>query len=381
MNIVFVQAGLGAGGSEKIINLLAHHFCGIGHDVTVLALNGDKTQSYFEYGSNIRVECRQTGSGKRSRALKRLAEVRWLRKRFREAKADVVVSFLTKVNLLASIAAAGTGIPVIAAERNNPIRQMAGSPWRHANALTAVLADRFVMQTTESVGMLSSSGRRKSTVIPNPCMLDAVTAPKPDGPPAFVAVGRLDPQKGFDLLIEAFGTVSSRLPEATLTIFGEGKERAFLERRVEELGLGEKVSLPGTTDKPGSWAGVGNVFVLSSRYEGFPNVLVEAMSAGYPVISFDCPWGPGEILSDPSSGILVPDRNKEALAEAMLRLGRSPGQRAAFAATAPVAVSRFALPEVLAQWEKAILPAARQHGAESRISPAGRKAPLVRSDP
>jgi len=381
MNIVFVQAGLGAGGSEKIINLLAHHFSGLGHDVTVLALTGDKAGSYFEYASKIRVDCRNTGFGKESRAFRRLAEIRWLRNRFREAKADVVVSFLTKVNLLASIAAAGTGIPLIAAERNNPIRQMAGSPWRHANALTALLADRLVMQTGESVEMLSSRGREKSMVIPNPCMLGAAITPNPEGPPAFVAVGRLDPQKGFDLLIESFGTVLSRLPEATLTIFGEGKERLHLERLVERLGLKGKVSLPGTTDKPGGWAGNGNIFVLSSRYEGFPNVLVEAMYAGYPVISFDCPWGPSEILTDASSGILVPDRDTDALAEAMLRLGQSPEQRAAFAAAATATVSRFALPEVLEQWEKAILPAARQRRARFSLSPGGRKAPLVRSDP
>src|SRR6185295_12404004 len=102
--------------------------------------------------------------------------------------------------------------------------------------------------------------------------------------------------KGFDLLLRSFAQVAPEEPSATLTIFGEGSERGRLESDVQSLGLMDRVRLPGQTAKPGAWLEEGDVFVLSSRFEGFPNVLVEAMGAGLPSIAFDCPWGPSTIM-------------------------------------------------------------------------------------
>ena len=136
------------------------------------------------------------------------------------------------------------------------------------------------------------------------------------GEPVFVAAGRLRPQKDFPTLLRAFADVRSRRA-ARLMILGEGPERGRLEALVEELELADDVSLPGATPNPYAYMARSTAFILSSRWEGLPTVLIEAMSCGAPVIATDCPSGPQEILAGGRYGTLVPVGDVAALAEAM----------------------------------------------------------------
>ena len=136
------------------------------------------------------------------------------------------------------------------------------------------------------------------------------------GEPVFVAAGRLRPQKDFPTLLRAFAHVRSTRP-ARLVILGEGPERGLLEALVAELELTEDVSLPGTTSNPYAYMARSTAFILSSRWEGLPTVLIEAMSCGAPVIATDCPSGPQEILAGGRYGTLVPVGDVAALAEAI----------------------------------------------------------------
>jgi glycosyltransferase involved in cell wall biosynthesis len=138
-----------------------------------------------------------------------------------------------------------------------------------------------------------------------------------DGVPVFVGVGRLRPQKDFGLLIDAFALVRKQR-EARLVILGEGSERAELERHVASLGLGDVVGLPGAVTNPYAYMSRSAAFVLSSRWEGLPTVLIEAMACGTRVVATDCPSGPQEILQGGRFGALVPMGDAEALAAAML---------------------------------------------------------------
>lgn len=137
-------------------------------------------------------------------------------------------------------------------------------------------------------------------------------------PPVLLAVGRLDPQKDFDTLLQALHVARSQpsLPSARhprLVVLGEGPERAALEARSEALGLGEHVRFPGFSDNPFAWMARAHVFVLSSRFEGLPNVLIQALTVGCPAISTRCPSGPEEILADGRYGVLVPVGDPTAL--------------------------------------------------------------------
>ena len=140
---------------------------------------------------------------------------------------------------------------------------------------------------------------------------------QPGQPPVILAVGRLVPQKDFSTLIQAFARLRER-HEARLLILGEGDLRRALEAKVSALDLNDAVALPGFTDNPFSHMRRASMFVLSSGWEGFGNVLVEAMACGTPVVSTDCPSGPAEILEHGKWGRLVPMGDVEALADAMV---------------------------------------------------------------
>jgi len=136
-------------------------------------------------------------------------------------------------------------------------------------------------------------------------------------PPVILGVGRLTKQKDFPTIIRAFAIVRKEIP-AKLVILGEGEERPKLEALVEKLGLKKDIALPGFVDNPYKYMKHAAVFVLSSRWEGFGNVLVEAMACGTPVVSTDCPSGPAEILEGGRWGQLVPVGDEKALASAIL---------------------------------------------------------------
>lgn len=141
----------------------------------------------------------------------------------------------------------------------------------------------------------------------------------------FLGVGRLSPQKGFDLLIEAFALIADRHPEWTLRIDGRGGELGRLRDLVERLGLQDRVVVPGVFDDVQDLMARSAALVLSSRFEGFGIVLIEAMDAGLPVIAFDCEHGPRELITDRHDGVLVPAGDVRALADAMHSFIEDPG--------------------------------------------------------
>lgn len=166
-------------------------------------------------------------------------------------------------------------------------------------------------------------------------------------PPIILGAGRLAEQKDFQTLIEAFRRVSEKRP-CRLIILGEGPKRGELEDCVRRLGLEDRISLPGWVKNPYAFMSRAALFVLSSRHEGFPGALVEALACGCPVASTDCPAGPAEILED--SSLLAPVGNPEALAQAILRTLDRPADKAALRARA----ARFSMERAIEEYEELI---------------------------
>jgi GalNAc-alpha-(1->4)-GalNAc-alpha-(1->3)-diNAcBac-PP-undecaprenol alpha-1,4-N-acetyl-D-galactosaminyltransferase len=194
-------------------------------------------------------------------------------------------------------------------------------------------------------------------VIPNP-----VLAPPPAGkPPAdlpagplVVAMGRLHSDKGFDHLLRAVAPSLERHPEWSLVVLGDGPDRAALEGLARELGIAGRARFPGRVAAPDAVLRQAALFVLSSRFEGFPNALVEAMACGVAVVSTDCRSGPAEIVRQGVDGVLVPPGDPEALGAAIERLISDPAERARLAARAPEVVARFGAEGVLEMWNERI---------------------------
>jgi len=172
------------------------------------------------------------------------------------------------------------------------------------------------------------------------------------GTPVLLAAGRLTRQKDFTTLLKAFALLHKRLPETKLMILGEGEERAHLEQLSEELGLHDAVQFPGFVINPFAYMANASVFVLSSRWEGFANVIAEAMACGTPVVSTDCPSGPAEILEGGKYGRLVPVGNPEALAEAIFQELKYPHDKNLLMQRA----NEFSIDNILPQYIECLFP-------------------------
>ncbi len=363
LSVVFVLHALGPGGSERVVSTLANWWVARGWSVTIATFEPRGREPY--YAMDDRIELRQLGLAPVSRpkwkAVARTASrILALRQVFAERRPDVVVSFLTKTNIMAVQAARGLDIPVIVSERNNPYMQKIDPLWDRARRPSYRRAASIVSMTERAANWLPEKIRPLARVIENPVSLPEGWTNRRQGN-QLTAVGRLTPQKGFPLLIRAFAKIAGDFPSWNLVIWGEGDERPKLEAMIEEAGLSDRVSLPGVTNAPGAWVETADLFVLSSVYEGWGIVIVEAMAAGVPVVSFDCPFGPREVIRDRENGLLVPDGDVDALAETLAEAIRDPELRARLSEQGARDAKRYAVPEIAAQWTDLVADVVSNH--------------------
>lgn len=358
-HIAFILQGLGAGGSEHIVSQLCNHFAAQRWTVTLLAFDEPSMHPYYRHAPTVRIlplGMKSQHRGVMGAVLATRTRYRLLRNALELVHPDIVVSFLTRTNILGVFAARSLGIPIIVSERNNPDAQTVGPVWTLLRRWTYPNAAGLVTMTHGAMRYFTATMQLRNWVIPNPAAIPAnlVATPRQSNGRTIGAVGRLVPQKGFDLLIEAFSRVAVTVPDWNLVIWGEGIERGALEAQIAQLGLSDRISLPGVTAQPGEWIARSDLFVLSSRFEGWGIVVGEAMAAGLPVIAFDCPWGPAEMIEDGQSGVLVKNGDVDALAAAMVTLACDDTLRGLLGKRAVEGMRRFTPEAVLAQWQQIV---------------------------
>jgi glycosyltransferase involved in cell wall biosynthesis len=318
-HVAFVLAGVGAGGAERVIALLSTKVIERGWTATIISFDRPDAPVYHDFHPDVHFVFLGAGPNPRASNLMRTARrFLALRKALADGQFQLVVSFLTKINVLTLLASHGLGLPVIVSERNNPLRQKANPMWGRLVALLYRRAGAIVLQTDRSRTCLPSAERERAHVIANPIALPSVIPETVEY--QITAVGRLEDQKGFDMLIDAFARLAPSRPQWKLVIWGEGPLRKMLTERSKGHGLDGQVVLPGLSATHGAWINPGQIFVLCSRYEGFPNVLGEAMAGGMAAAAFDCDFGPSEMIVHGQSGLLVPPENVDALTEALEQL-------------------------------------------------------------
>ncbi len=370
IRVTLVIGSLGSGGAERNLMRLAQALLERGHSVSVMTLNPDIPDFYAVPTGAVRVEPEGlvTASLRWFDLPGQLRQKRALRRSLLATRPDLVVSFIDTCNVRVLSALPPAQVPVVVSERIdwrfNPLNWR----WRLLRRLTYPRAKRVVsLARAPMEDALRYFPRWRCVHVPNPVpRIAPASAPRPDwfAEKNFVAMGRLVEQKGFDLLLRAFSRCAAQHPDWGLTILGDGPDRAALQAQAHSLGLSERVHFAGNVSPPFPLLGHADAFVFSSRFEAFGMALAEAMACGLPVVSFDCPSGPGDIIRNEVDGLLVPREDVSALTQAMQRLMDDPALRERLASRAPEVCERFEPQRVLELWHQVILDALAESRAQ-----------------
>lgn len=359
-DVLMVISHLGHGGTQRVVCNLANALVSQGFGVRVLltkrrsnnalALDPSVELDFLVYNPPRWTFAHLAGLYSLGRWLPKL------RKAISESKAPCVVSFIRPTNVKVLIACLGLrNQRFVVCERNDPERQPLGRHWAVLSRLLYRTAD---LVTINSRGVRSSLSAyvedSKLAFLPNPLTRNTGQDAKILSGPAFLAVGRIVHQKGYDILIKAFAKGGDRLAGWRIVFLGEGPERKNLEKLAQELGVAERIEWHGHVSDPFAYYRAAAVFMLTSRYEGMPNALLEAMSCGLPSIVSDASPGPLEIIEHEKTGLVIATDNVAETAAAMTRLALHPEERERLGAAAVSSVKDYLPESSIDKWKEAL---------------------------
>jgi GalNAc-alpha-(1->4)-GalNAc-alpha-(1->3)-diNAcBac-PP-undecaprenol alpha-1,4-N-acetyl-D-galactosaminyltransferase len=359
MKVTLAIYGLSwSGGAERVMSIIANYWASQGWDVTLLVLVDNS--SFYPLDPRIKVEflniARNSSANLPLALINTWQRIAILRRRIIASEPEVVISFMNTINVYSILACWNLQIPTIVCEHIYPGFSDANKIWQGVMKLAYRHADLVTVLTQNALPFYPAHKGYRSIVMPNPVLEPPATTATERllATPSLVAIGRLHPQKGFDLLLEAFARLHDKHPDWQLTILGEGPIRSELEALRSQLKLTECVHFPGSVTNVPDYLRQADLFVMSSRFEGFPMALCEAMACGACVLATDCLSGPSDIISDGVNGMLVATEDVEALAAGLDRLMSDPAKRQQLASNAPQILDRFGLEQVMKLWDEAI---------------------------
>ena len=317
MKIAFIIGSLTGGGAERVVSELANSFAENGDSVSVILI----ANYQISYNVNKKVNIIDATCSNAKLGMGRITRIRLLREIIKNNNYDVVLSFTTKVNNIATIAHIGINTKLILCERNDPRFDPIEKVERIQRKILYGTASGYVFQTNGERDYFSSRIQKKSTVIPNPV--------NPDLPEIFdgirtkriVTATRLTKQKNLKMAIDGFKMFAEQYPEYIFEIYGKGELESQLKSYVNELGLSKRVFFKGQSNNIYYDIVDASCFILSSNYEGISNSMLEAMALGIPTISTDYPSGGArESIENYENGLLIPVNDSHALGNALIEL-------------------------------------------------------------
>ena len=312
--IMFYINAIHDGGAERVMINLADYFSRQGYK-TILVTSFRDTWEYTVPNAVKRITLEEHEI-KQSKLKRNITRIKRLRKLCKDEKPDILVSFMAEPNFRAILATWGLPVKNLISVRNDPDKEYAGRVGHIVGKYLLPFADGCVFQTKEAKNWFPKRLQKKSRIIYNAVKEDFYHVERHPVPGEIVTCGRLEEQKNHALLIAAFSKVVERYPEARLKIYGVGSLCGKLQKQIDALGLHEKAFLMGATNHVEKVLETADVFVLSSDFEGMPNALMEAMAAGVPCISTDCPCGgPRELFGDEMAVYLTSINNSSELAK------------------------------------------------------------------
>lgn len=374
MNILFFVSSMHAGGAERVAATLANAWARRGDTVTLVCCYNGHGTCFYPLDERVRLLwlAEQFPRLRWAGPLKKLVAIRQVA---RECRPDVMVSFLTNVNVTVLLATRGLPGPLVVCERTDPAWSTNLEPiFRTLRRWTYPWASRVLTQTPQAAVHLRQVAARVTRVsaIPNPLPPDLPAARMVEsaegGRHILLAMGRFNPVKQFDLLLDVFAGLAQAHPDWDLVIWGDGDQREALCAQVKRLGLEGRASLPGRTEQPWREMLGAHAFVLSSRVEGFPNAMLEAMALGLPCVALDCPSGPREISENGQVASLVAPGESDALAAALAQvMGQTPAWRTTLGARGADSVrARYGLDAVLQRWDEVLCVGGAQDEGENK---------------
>jgi len=366
--LIFIGS-LTNGGAERVTVTLSKYLQQKTFIVTVVTLDG--TQRDF-YSLDRDIKRLAMDMGKATSGFEKISEnlkrVWKFRKIVKKENPDIVLGMITRHAVISIIACFGLPVNVVVSERNYPEERKNHTMWEWLRKRVYHFADLHVVQTVKIAEWLRTNTQAQNiNIIPN-----SVNHPLPtyepnvkpgnylnDDQKLILAVGTFKHQKGFDMLIQSVSTFLKGYPNWKMIILGEEKNekgskglRNKFESVVRENRLEEQILFPGRVGNVGDWYERADIFVLSSRYEGFPNALLEAMAYGTACISFDCKTGPADMIEDGENGILVPDSDIETLGYQIRTLMKNSKLRYKLGKNALKVRSEYSEEKIHGMWEK-----------------------------
>ncbi len=365
--IIFIIPSLVGGGAERVLIHLINHLDKEKYSICLVLF-----EDILDYKDDLNFSGEILCLDKKSRwdFFKLILKVRKIIKTYQP---DTVLCFLHYTNIVTVMASLflKRKFKLILCERDYPPKYLPKTRFKYLRRwlikFTYRKADTILAVSKSIARVLEEDFNIKSEIIKtiyNPVILDKIKdlCQKEIEHPFFVderaqiilGVGRLVGQKRFDRLLRTFSLVRKKQDRVYLIILGEGELRKELENLSLELGVDKWTDFVGFQLNPYAWLHKADIFVLSSDYEGFPNVILEAMACGIPVISTDCPSGPNEIIINGQNGILVPIEDEKALAEATLKLLTNDNLRTKFSEEGKKKAQTLSIDKILPQYEEVI---------------------------
>ena len=353
INLAFVISSLNSGGAERVLSILANELVK-NYNITIITLY--KCKPFYELNSHIcLLHCQEKSISNptywQSISNHFILFYR-LNKIIKNRKIDVCIGFMTTSNIYVALASKLKKIPCIISERIHPEYYDIGKFWEYIRKITYPMATKLVVQTQSIKAYFESFMKiEQLVIIKNPLSPDLIHKRnlKNVKEPIILNVGRLDNQKNQDLLIKAFSNVKNE--GWTLNIVGEGVNRVMYENLIKSLHIESKVNLLGNKSDVHHYYNQSSIFVFSSRFEGFPNALTEAMFFGLPCISTDCPSGPSELIKDGFNGYLIPVENQHALEIQLQKLINDASLRAKFSKNSVSSTHEFQIESIANNWK------------------------------
>jgi glycosyltransferase involved in cell wall biosynthesis len=347
-----------AGGVERMSTALMNEMCRRGHELSLLTWDRSEAKAFYKFDERITWHTLDMGDHllKASWAL-RFKRARRVRRLVKTLKPDVILAFQHGTFLSMRLFTYGLGIPTIAAERNAPSRFDHLKAGRYKNFIfqSFRLATRITIQCESYCNEYPAYLRSRIVTIPNP-VFPAKSHANPQGEPGqqktLLSIGRLSYQKNYLVLIKAFAALSKEFPNWRMVIAGEGEDRPRLEAEIADHGLVNLVTLPGATEDVGSLYCESHLLCLPSRWEGFPNVLAEALSHGLPAVGFEGCAGVRDLIQQGENGLLAEGNgNVESLAICLKALMGDDARRARMGEAGIRSVEPYNPQHIFDTWE------------------------------